>query len=59
MAATVVGRVRSGKGQRSYEVKWDHKNNDVYVSYVGWTYVGKAASAGDAMRRAEAWLYDK
>lgn len=59
MAATVVGRVKSGKNNKSYEVKWDHMNNDVYVSYAGWTHVGKAASAGDAMRRAEAWLYDK
>lgn len=59
MAATIVGRVSSGKSRKSYEVKWDHANNDVYVSYAGWSYVGKSSSAGDAMRRAEAWLYDK
>ncbi len=58
MAAQIVGRVKSGKGG-SYEVKWDHVSRDVYVSYAGWSYCGKAASASDAMRKAEAYLYDK
>jgi hypothetical protein len=58
MSAEVVGRVKSGSGKQ-YEVKWDHSSRDVYVSYAGWTHVGKASSAGEAMRRAEAWLYDK
>ena len=58
MAAEVIGRVKSG-GNKSYEVKWDHASRDVYVSYAGWTSVGKAGSASEAMRKAEAWLYNK
>ena len=34
MAATIIGRVRSGSG-RSYEVKWDQLSKDVYVSWGG------------------------
>ena len=58
MAAQIVGRVKSGSG-KSFEVKWDHSSRDVYVSYAGWTHVGKVSSAGEAMRKAEAWLYSK
>lgn len=58
MAAQVIGRVESGKG-KSYEVKWDSSTSDVYVSYSGWSHCGKVSSAGDAMRKAEAYLYDK
>lgn len=58
MAASVIGRVRSGSG-KSYDVKWDATSHDTYVSYAGWTSVGKASSAGDAMRRAEAFLASK
>jgi hypothetical protein len=59
MAATVIGRVKSGRTNKSYEVKWDSSSKDVYVSYAGWTHVGEASSASDAMNKAEAWLYDK
>lgn len=58
LAAEVIGRVKSGSG-KSYEVKWDAASTDVYVSYAGWTHCGKAKSAADAMRRAEAFLYNK
>ncbi len=58
MAAEVIGRVKSGKG-KSYEVKWNHVNREVYVAYAGWTACGKASSAGEAMRKAEAFLYNK
>jgi len=58
MAATVLGSVKSGKS-KNYKVKWDERSKDVYVSYSGWSLVGKASSAGDAMRKAEAWLYNK
>ena len=58
MSSEVIGRVKSGKGQ-SYEVKWDPHGKEVYVSYAGWSGAGKPSSAGDAMRRAEAYLYDK
>ncbi|KAF0154037.1 MAG: Uncharacterized protein FD159_2701 [Syntrophaceae bacterium] len=58
MAAAVIGRVKSGKGQ-SFEVKWEQSSRDVYVSYAGWSHVGKASSANEAMTKAEAWLYNK
>lgn len=58
MAAVVIGRVQSGKTRKSYEVKWDEVSKDVYVSYGGWSYVGKASSAREAMIKAEAWLYN-
>jgi hypothetical protein len=58
VSAEVIGRVKSGSG-KSYEVKWDSSSKDVYVAYAGWTSCGQASSAGDAMRKAEAFLYDK
>ncbi len=58
MAAKVIGRVKSGSG-KTYEVKWDQSNKDVYVSYAGWSNAGKASSAGEAMNRAEAYVYNK
>ncbi len=58
MGASVIGRVKSGKG-KTYEVKWDSSSKVVYVAYAGWTDCGKASSAADAMRRAEAFLYNK
>ena len=58
MAAIVIGGGKAGKG-KSYEVKWDAASRDVYVSYAGWSSCGKASSAGDAMKRAEAYLYNK
>ena len=58
MAATVIGRVKSSKG-KSYEVKWDSYSKDTYVSWGGWSSVGKASSAREAMNKAEAWLYNK
>jgi hypothetical protein len=58
MSATVIGRVKSGKG-KSYEVKWNPSSKEVYVAYAGWTFVGNAPSAREAMYKAEAWLYDK
>ena len=58
MASQVIGRVKSGSG-KSYEVKWDSVSKDVYVSYAGWSSCGKAQSAGDAMNKAEAYVYNK
>ena len=58
MAASVIGKVKSGSG-KNYDVKWDQSNRAVYVSYAGWTGVGDASSASDAMNKAEAWLYNK
>jgi hypothetical protein len=58
MAAEVIGRVKSGSG-KSYDVKWNAASGEVYVSYSGWTACGSASSASSAMRKAEAYLYDK
>jgi hypothetical protein len=58
MSATVIGSVKSGKN-KSYEVKWDQSSRDIYVAYAGWSHVGKASSASEAMNKAEAWLYNK
>ncbi len=58
MTASVIGRVNSGSS-KSYEVKWDRLSHDVYVSWGGWSHVGKATSASEAMTIAEAWLYNK
>lgn len=58
MATIVLGRVKSGKG-KSYEVKWNQSDKNVYVSWGGWTKVGRANSANEAMNKAEAWLYNK
>lgn len=58
MGAEVIGTVKS-RSNKSYRVKWDPGNQEVYVSYAGWTSCGKADSASAAMRKAEAFLYDK
>ncbi len=58
MSAIVIGEVKSGSG-KTYEVKWDQISNDVYVSWGGWTHIGEAHSASEAMTKAEAWLYNK
>jgi hypothetical protein len=58
MSATVIGKVKSGKG-KNYDVKWDASSRDIYVSYAGWSHVGRATSPRDEMYKAEAWLYNK
>jgi Tfp pilus assembly protein PilV len=58
MAAQAIGSVKSGSG-KTYQVKWDSVSKDVYVSYAGWSSCGKAQSAGDAMNKAEAYVYNK
>lgn len=40
-------------------MKWDPASRQVFVSYAGWSLCGQASSSSDAMRRAEAYLYDK
>ncbi len=58
MSTIVLGRVRSKSG-KTYEVKWNQSSQEVYVGWGGWTYIGKACSANEAMQKAEAWLIDK
>ena len=59
MESQILGSVKSGKGRKNVQVKWNPASKEVYVAYAGWTSVGKAQSAGEAMNKAEAWLYDK
>ena len=59
MATEVIGRVKGGSTRKTFDVKWDSFTHEVYVGYAGSTFVGKASSAGEAMRKAEAWVYDK
>ena len=58
MSASIIGRVTSGSG-KSVEVKWTASSKEIYVHYSGWTYIGHASSAKEAMIKAEAWLYNK
>ncbi len=58
MAAQVIGTVRAGSG-KTYQVKWDPASKEVYVSYAGWSSCGQASSAGDAMNKGEAYVYNK
>jgi len=58
MSATVIGRVKAGSG-KTYEVKWDSSSHDTYVSWGGWSSIGKTFSPNEAMHKAEAWLYNK
>ena len=59
MAAEQIGRVRTGSG-KSWVVKWDAYSKEVYCGPSGGTYrVGKAQSAAEAMRMAEAYCYNK
>ena len=53
-----LGTVKTARGNL-YTVRWDPHSREVYVSYAGGTYVGKAGTAAEAMSRAEAWLYNK
>ena len=57
MAAKKIGTVKSSS-DKTHTVEWDEYSHDVYIDG-GWTHVGKASSAGDAMRKAEAYLYNK
>jgi hypothetical protein len=58
MSAEIIGRVKSGSG-KTFEVKWDPSSKDIYVHVAGWVSAGKASSAGEAMRKAEAFVYNK
>lgn len=59
MSETKLGRVKSGSGKKTYEVKWNQSSKDVYVNNYGWVHVGKANSSSEAMTKAEAWAYNK
>ena len=54
-----IGSVKGGRSGSSFRVTWYPISGEVYVSYASSSYVGKASSPRDAMRKAEAWLYNK
>ena len=58
MPATAIGKDTSTQ-EKTYEEKWDLSSKDVYVSWGGWSHIGKASTATEAMAKAEAWLYGK
>ncbi len=55
MNATALGSVKSPKG-RVFEVKWDARSRDLYVSG---KRIGKAKDEIEAMQKARAWVSDK
>ncbi len=59
MSTEIIGHVKTGKTHKSVQVKWDPYDKRVYVEWAGWSRVGEASSAGEAMHKAEAYLYDK
>jgi hypothetical protein len=54
-----IGNVKGGKSGSLFRVTWYPISGEIYVSYANESYVGKASSPRDAMRKAEAWLYNK
>ena len=54
-----IGSVKGGRTGSLYTVTWYPISGEVYVSYAGGSYVGKASSPRAAMMKAEAWLYNK
>jgi len=56
MSASKIGTVTSPSNDKGYDVKWDSNNQDTYVSYAGWAYVGKAATEDDALSISISWL---
>lgn len=66
MSAQHVGILKSGKTHKPYKIMWDPASKSVYVATFstfltsgGNVNIGKADSAGQAMRKAEAYLYDR
>lgn len=66
MSSEQIGRLKSGKTRKDYKVLWDAKTRNVYIGTYGGLFssggsknIGKANSASEAMRKAEAYLYDK
>jgi hypothetical protein len=58
MAAQKIGTAKSGSG-RTFDVLWNAGDQMVYVGIAGNTRIGKANSAAQAQRMAEAWLASK
>jgi len=58
MSGITIGKVISGKTHKTHTVQWSDSSHEVYIDG-GYTYVGKASSAKEAMQKAEAFLYNK
>ncbi len=56
MSAQVIGSVSSPSNGKKYDVKWDSYNKDTYVSYAGWSLVGRASSQSEALNISRSWL---
>ena len=62
MSDGTIGKVRNSKG-KEFHVKWS--GGSVQVKEIsglftaGWLSAGQASSAGEAMRIAEAYVYNK
>lgn len=59
MSGQIIGKLKAPKSRKEFEVKWDSSEQTVYISWGGWTKIGKAKTPTEAMNLAEAWLYDK
>lgn len=62
MGDEVIGKVKGSKG-KEYRVKWDGGLVQVKeisgLPTAGWQSVGRASTGGEAMRMAEAHVYNK
>ncbi|MBW6514499.1 MAG: hypothetical protein K0B87_07070 [Candidatus Syntrophosphaera sp.] len=58
MAAAIIGKVK-GRMEHNLEVKWDEYNQEVFVKSEIWTYVCKAPSPGEALKKAGEWVKEK
>ena len=58
MSAEYIGYVIAPSGKK-YEVKRDQYDRVVYVSYAGWSNIGKASSEKDALAKARSFLHEK
>jgi len=56
MSAVVIGSVTSPSNGKKYDVKWNSSGKDAYVSYAGWSLIGNASSASEALSKAVSWL---
>ncbi len=56
MAAQIIGTITSPSNGKRYDVKWDSFNKDTYVSYAGYSEVGKASNEAEALDISVIWL---
>lgn len=60
MGSEKIGKVKGGSSGKQFDVRWDPSSKEVYIDGDwGRAFVDKASSASEAMRKAEAWAYQK